>query len=392
MSPSAQRVQIDFARLAGEESGTLYFEQLLRLGFDAWPKTLQHRYPALRSWQGLAHLKRGMKQLTGAGPNSRVLVASRSAELMRFASAQFFGPCRNVMTTDLSWPNYQRILQREARRTGNRVTLVRLRRQLIRDRLDCRALIVQLVDAFVRCGCDGLFLPAVDNLGVRLPVGEIVRAIARRAEIRFVVVDGAQAIGHVPLQLAESGCDMLLAGCHKWLRAYNPMGVAFYGHPRTAQSLDTTLRRWLKSRRIDDPLLRISQELEGERLSRYGETVNLLPLFTAQGAVNDALRHTARLDLIRIQQTANADRLFELASDTHWTAVQTAECLRSGICLLQASRRDCVELSPERMRMAFHELGLAVTTYRSGLVRLSMPTAPWTEEEQQRLAACLAAI
>ena len=203
MSPSAQRVQIDFARLAGEESGTLYFEQLLRLGFDTWPKTLQHRYPALRSWQGLAHLKRGMKQLTGAGPNSRVLVASRSAELMRFASAQFFGPCRNVLTTDLSWPNYQRILQREACRTGNRVALVRLRRRLLRERLDCRALIGQLVDAFVRCGCDGLFLPAVDNLGVRLPVGEIVRSIARRAEIRFVVVDGAQAIGHVPLQLAD---------------------------------------------------------------------------------------------------------------------------------------------------------------------------------------------
>ena len=66
MSPGAQRAQIDFIRLAGEEAGSLHFDEFLRNGFPAWPPSLQDRYPALQSWGGIGTLKKDLKQLAGA--------------------------------------------------------------------------------------------------------------------------------------------------------------------------------------------------------------------------------------------------------------------------------------------------------------------------------------
>ena len=134
------------------------------------------------------------------------------------------------------------------------MTRVAVRRQVLRQDADCRALVDLLCQTFIEHGCDGLFLPAVSNLGVRLPIREIVQAIGSRAELRFVALDGAQSLAHVPLELDRNYCDLLLAGCHKWLRAYNPLGVAFYGHPRSTQYIHDTVQRLMASRRIDDPL------------------------------------------------------------------------------------------------------------------------------------------
>ncbi len=90
MSGSAQRVYIDFVRFAGEEAGSLYCEQFLQDGTRDWPESLQGRFPALQSWQGLAHLKRTLKQLAGATPDSEILLANRSAVMMQLAAKLLF--------------------------------------------------------------------------------------------------------------------------------------------------------------------------------------------------------------------------------------------------------------------------------------------------------------
>ncbi len=388
MSIGAQRTQLDFVRLAGEEAGTLYFERFLKRGFDAWPEFLRKRYPALHRWRGVSYLKRGLKRLVDAAPDSQVLLANRSAELMRLAGSLLFGRCRNVLTTDLSWPNYERILRREARRTDCRVTRVPLRRLLLRERIDYREVADLLADAFVRHECDGLFLPAVNNLGVRLPLAEIVGAIRQRDELRFTVVDGAQAIAHLPPSLVGNCGDFFLAGCHKWLRAYHPLGLAFYGEPRSRASIEATLQVSLAKRRIDDPLLQMTRELEGGTLSRYGETVNLLPLFTCQGAVDDVFRNGANRFTPLQQRTVNAHRFFDLARGAGWKPVRPDDSLQTGICLLRA-RDKRRRLSPEQLRQNFHASGLAVTAYRHGLVRFSMPRTRWSDAEKQQLAAAL---
>jgi len=60
--------------------------------------------------------------------------------------------------------------------------------------------------------CDGVFLSAVSNLGVRLPVAKIVRALKATGHLRFVVVDGAQELNHIPTDLSHEHCDSISPG------------------------------------------------------------------------------------------------------------------------------------------------------------------------------------
>jgi len=66
-------------------------------------------------------------------------------------------------------------------------------------------------------------LTAVSNvLGTINPVAEIAHAARRRGAL--VVVDAAQAVGHLPLDFAALGADLLAFSAHK---VYGPMGLGF---------------------------------------------------------------------------------------------------------------------------------------------------------------------
>ena len=66
-------------------------------------------------------------------------------------------------------------------------------------------------------------LTAVSNvLGTINPVAEIAHAARRRGAL--VVVDAAQAVGHLPVDFAALGADLLAFSAHK---VYGPMGLGF---------------------------------------------------------------------------------------------------------------------------------------------------------------------
>lgn len=60
-------------------------------------------------------------------------------------------------------------------------------------------------------------------LGVVMPVARIAELAKARGA--FMVVDGAQALGHVPVDVKALGCDAYYASAHKWLLAPKGNGL-----------------------------------------------------------------------------------------------------------------------------------------------------------------------
>jgi selenocysteine lyase/cysteine desulfurase len=60
-------------------------------------------------------------------------------------------------------------------------------------------------------------------LGIVMPVAEI--AALARAKGAFVVVDGAQSLGQIPVDVKKLGCDAFFSSPHKWLLAPKGSGL-----------------------------------------------------------------------------------------------------------------------------------------------------------------------
>jgi selenocysteine lyase/cysteine desulfurase len=72
-----------------------------------------------------------------------------------------------------------------------------------------------------------LVFPHVDNVvGLRHPLGPLNR-MAKAAGVEFVAVDGAQALGMIPVEVGESGVDVYSSSPHKWLQSPKGLGLFF---------------------------------------------------------------------------------------------------------------------------------------------------------------------
>ncbi len=389
MSPLACNASIDLARFATEHACTLYFSQLLQDGFSSWPSALQEQYPGLSNWEGVFQFKQNLRQLAGANRDTEVLLTSRGASLMKFAARLLTGPCRKVLMTDTCWPAYKKILQRELHGTCTKSSEVLVRHRIFRESISPSALVEYLASEFVRKKCDGLFVPLVDNLGIRLPIEALVKRIRQQAELRFVVVDGAQAIGHVPLQLKANYCDFLLAGSHKWLRAFHTMGIGFFGNPSSCHYIVDSLQCWSRTGSIDDPLLAFSDELATGTQRPFGETVQVAPLLVADAATREVLAKQPRTTA---DQQTNRQRVTEIASRVGWNPVAPDSAMASQILLFENQLFHRERVTGNDLRQTLLSHGVAATVYRNGLLRLSLPDEPLDSTSQVRLSAALAAV
>jgi hypothetical protein len=391
MSPRAQQANLDFARLAGDEGGSLFFENFLRYGAGDWTGEMQAAYPAIASWRGVGGLKESLRTLASSSPGLPVLLANRSAQLMKFAARLLYHPCQNVLVTDLGWLPYHEVLAAEAARGGRAVTTVPVREMVLHGQAGEVEIVEAVRSHYLRERCDGLFLTAVSHLGVRLPVERLVRSLEAVAEPRLIVIDGTQEFCHVSADLRHEYCDLYLAGCHKWLRAYNPMGLAFYGRRRSRAVIETVLYYLLCNSELDDPLLRFSNQLETDRLDGRTETVNLACLFSCQGAVADALDEPQVPSCCLPRRLNTLSETAGMAAASGWQPLLAPPALRTGILLLQAEREIKQELPATTLRHAFSERGVALTAYDRGILRLSMPAQGWQPGEAEHLQGALRA-
>lgn len=372
MTPAATDAQLDFVRLSAEEPSSLYFEQFLRDGFSAWPVSYQNRFPGLKSWTGVAGLKQSLRQLTQAPDDWQVLLANRSLTLIGLAANSLFRMCRNVLTTDLSWSTYQQAVEYQAARAHNRITSISLRDGILRERWSAGDIVAWLTDAYARNRCDGLFLPAVDHLGIRLPIPEIVERIRRSHELRFCLVDAAQAFCHVPLGDCLVHADFVVAGGHKWMGAALPIGIGLFGQTRSREAIEHRLSELGRRQALADPLLQFTEQLATGNLNGHSETANLTSLFACAGAASDRLMVTpfqANGEPLSVDELLPTLR----TPSTEWRPLLPAKGLRTRILLLESHNPVMRQQSSAAIRRTWLEAGSVITAYREALVRVSLP-------------------
>lgn len=387
MSPTAQRLSTAFNRLSAEEPFNLYCERFLKEGFRSWPARYQRRFSGLRHWGGMAHLRQGIRCLAGATEGAPVLLASRSLFLIKSAAKAAFRTCRRLLTTDVSWPGYQQAIAAEAKRQGGGLVNVPVRERILGGRLTADELAETLATAFVRGRCDSIFLPAVDNLGVSIPVATIIQRIERCSSIRFILTDAAQALAHVPLEDACRYSNLVVAGCHKWVRGYYPLGIGIVGDRAEGNTWRTHFREAASD---DDPLTGFLGNLETGRFARHLETVNLGPLFSCQGALED-LRE---LDFAAVNEChrQSASQARRIALDAGCRPVEMDCGYRSGIQLVECGSGNSLNgVAGGAIERSLIHNGIIATAYDGGLLRISLPHRPLNELETARLRRGLAA-
>jgi selenocysteine lyase/cysteine desulfurase len=309
---------------------------------------------------------------------------------MKLAARLLFQTCRNALTTDLDWPGYQAILVAECRRVNRMMTVVPVRSGMTEGGIDEDELIRKICTEFTRNNCDGLFLTAVSSDGLRLPAERIVQTLEDTFPVRFVAVDGAQDFCHAGADLRC--CDLYLAGAHKWLGAYHPLGIGFYGRRRTTGNIETTLATMTASGDLDDPLLRFSDRLEAGSLAGLAETVSVAPLFSCQGAVDDYLGSLDAAGSLFTERLRRLETTAELAHAEGWRPILPDPAFRSGILLLRPENAPADQLLPGAVRSAFRDRGISLSAYEGGSIRLSIPATPWSRDERDHLQDALRSV
>ncbi|MBC7819853.1 MAG: aminotransferase class V-fold PLP-dependent enzyme, partial [Planctomycetaceae bacterium] len=316
--------------------------------------------------------KHSIRQLVRAPDDWQVLLASRSLSLVQLALSCMFRVCRNVLATDLSWPTYEQAIEAKARLTGNHITTVPLRDAILSRGWTVDDVTHYLSNAFVAHQCDGLFLPAVDHLGIRLPVRKVVQQIREQSELRFCFLDAAQAFCHVPLDDCLEFADFIVGGSHKWMGAYLPTGIGLFGQRRSRGMLERRVSQPPKSEPIDDPLLHFTEQLDAGGLDGHSETANLTSLFACAGAVFHQIAARAN---IPAATELSIDRRVALVPrpSAEWHPRQPHPSFRSRIVLFETQLPGKRPACPEAIRRTWLDSGCIVTGYPDGRARVSLP-------------------
>lgn len=389
LTPCAQQANVEFTRFAVDEVCPPYFEEFLSHGADACPNDFRTQFPALGKWSGIAGLKSRLRELAHSPTGLPVVLANRSAQLMKFAARWLFRPCENVLVIDATWPAYREILEGERLRTGRRISNVAIYHSIMFQQATADEVVGIVESEFTTNKCDGLFLPAVTHDGIRLPITRIVQTLESKHGPTPVVIDGAQDFCHTPTKLNTQHCDLYLAGCHKWLGGYYPMGLAFYGRRRSADSVENVLQQMVSDGELDDPLLRFSSQLETDSLDGSTETVNLGSLFSCFGASLDTAEER---ESVFQERRSNAEAVVDLSQETDWRLVSPSPEFQSAVVMLEATDSPARELAAKALRTAFEQQGVSLSAYQGGRIRLSMPEKPLSESQLQQIRAAFHAV
>jgi selenocysteine lyase/cysteine desulfurase len=280
-----------------------------------------------------------------------------------------------VLTTDLAWPPYLTCLRQLAEQRGKRIVTIHLLDELIDGTLSTEDLVCRITRAYDKHGCNGLFLACITYLGIRLPVQRIVRTLRRRRRPAFVLLDGAQALGHEPVCVRKLGCDLLLAGTQKWMQAYHPLRVAVSSH-RVKHYV-----RHIASKQ-DNHLDALHEFTSAGFRSDFGETVELVSLITAAASLSE-LKNNSELRIRWRERIRNRKLIQAALSNAGTDCVPHRMGMDSGVLLVRSRVTTALKLRSE-----LFEEGIVASGFRD-LLRLSMPDRLLNDGQIQTVTSAL---
>jgi hypothetical protein len=205
---------------------------------------------------------------------------------------------------------------------------------------------------------DGVFLSDITFTGVCIPVQKILRRLTSVRRPRFSVIDGAQALGHRPLNLRRLGADIYLAGTQKWFGGYHPLRIAFASNNEAAMPSEES---------VGDPLTDFCKSLDNQSLPRYGETVGLVSLITAAGALLYWTEQLPRVgDAWCVRRLNRRKVVASLAATSH---AAVCESLGTGSALLRLPG----QVRRNNIRRSLAHYGVVASEPLPVFVRLFMP-------------------
>lgn len=381
MCPGARKAEQDFSKLASQLGSSLYWDRFLATGFDSLPTSLQARLPGLRPWGGVTALRNSLANLVTLPSCGSTFLAGQSGTLATLGGQLLFHRCKTVLATDLDWPPYLAILRRIAIANGRSLHVSQVRRLVLEGGLDDIGLIERLAHDYERHQCDGVFLSDIATTGVRMPLERLIAAFQAIERPRAIVIDGAQALNHRPLQLAKLPVDLYLSGVHKWLGGYHPLRVGFVS--RDSDEVSAILRQLIARRHVSDPLHEFCAALEGASMMRFGETVNVTPLLTTAGALDYWRQHPLAAD--ERWRVRCENRLRFLNENVSETATTFHDSLAAGIALVRLGNRGSDPRVAANLRPMLAGMGIVASEPLRGLARFSMPCEPLPDSAVERV-------
>ena len=186
-----------------------------------WYTMLEHEGPwappaVKRSQDAYEATRCRVAALLGADPDEIALTRSVTDGTDTVAFGLAWQPGDEIIISDQEhesgWVNWQLV----AKRYGVQVKIVELT-------ADCEQLLARL-DALMSPRTRLVFLSHVScKSGLVIPAAEVCRLVHDRGAL--VLLDGAHAVGQMPVDVRALGCDFYTGCGHKWLMA--PQGTGF---------------------------------------------------------------------------------------------------------------------------------------------------------------------
>lgn len=202
----------------------LEFQRELRERIERQPvKFFVRDLEGLLDWTRLR-----LAKFVGAKPDDLVFVPNATSGVNAVLRSLEFAPGDELIVTDHEYNACRNTLDYVAGRTGAKVVVVK-----IPFPLRSAEEIVERVLAPVSWHTKLVLLDHVTSqTGLVLPIERLVGELAERGV--DTLVDGAHALGMVPLNLQKLGATYYTGNCHKWLCA--PKGAAFLHVRRDRQA------------------------------------------------------------------------------------------------------------------------------------------------------------